>query len=341
MVKKLRAEQDQQLRELNTLALPAVAERYFMASSADELKSALQQCVNLGEPPLILGGGSNIVFSGEPIPACIHMASQGIRPVSQTQDRIILSVSAGVNWNHLVEKCLVAGYHGLENLALIPGSVGAAPVQNIGAYGVELEQFVECVHFRWIESGECERYTAEQCEFGYRDSIFKQQLRDKAVITNVELSLPLHGNVNIEYDALRQELGDVSSPSPSQVRDAVVAIRRRKLPDPGAIPNAGSFFKNPVVSKQKLQRLREHFSSVVYYPTASTNEYKIAAGWLLDDAGWRGVTEDNVGVHQEQALVLVNHNKASGAELLDLASRIQRSILARFGVQLEIEPRIY
>ncbi len=340
-MKTLQTEYDQPLASFNTLALPAVAKLFFDTSNEDQLVAALEHCSNIGEIPLILGGGSNIVLSGKPIPVCVRIASRGIRVLSKSADRVIVRVSAGVNWNDLVEHCLAAGYYGLENLALIPGSVGAAPVQNIGAYGVELNQFVERVHFRWIESGKAQNYSAAQCEFGYRDSVFKRQLNDKVVITAVDFSLRLHSEVNIEYAALRQELGDLLTPSPAQVRDAVVAIRRRKLPDPDSLPNAGSFFKNPVVSKKTMQRLCEHYSNVVYYPTSSSDEFKVAAGWLLDQAGWRGVQEDRVGVHREQALVLVNHNNAQGAELLDLAARIQSSILALFGIDLEIEPRIY
>ncbi len=340
-MKKLRAELDRQLSGLNTLALPAVAELFFATSTDSELESALQHCANEGELPLVLGGGSNIVFSGKPIPACIHIASQGIRTLSQSSEHICLLVSAGVNWNDFVEYCLATGYYGLENLALIPGSVGAAPVQNIGAYGVELDQFVKRVHFRWIENGVAQSYTSEQCEFAYRDSVFKRELRDKVVITGVEFSLSLNSKINTEYAALRRELGDLSNPTPVQVRDAVVAIRRRKLPDPKLMPNAGSFFKNPIVSKRHMQTISEHFSNVVYYPTPSSEEFKIAAGWLVEQAGWRGVKEEHVGVHQEQALVLVNHDNARGSALLALAERIQSSVIARFGVELEIEPRIY
>lgn len=340
-MKKLHAEFDRQLSDLNTLALPAVAECFFETTTESELESALQQCATKGEPPLILGGGSNIVFSGKPIPLCIRIASQGVRTISKTSGRITLAVSAGVNWNSLVDYCLTSGYYGLENLALIPGSVGAAPVQNIGAYGVELDQFVERVHFRWIENGARQSYTAQQCEFGYRDSIFKRQLRDKVVITEVEFGLRLQSQVNIEYAALRQELGEISRPTAAQVRNAVVAIRRRKLPDPEQLPNAGSFFKNPIISKRQMQGLCEHFSNVVYYPTESSDEFKLAAAWLVDQAGWRGVRERHVGVHQEQALVLVNHDRANGGELLELATRIQRSVYAKFAVELEIEPRIY
>lgn len=341
LVKKLHAEFRRQLSGLNTLALPAVADCFFDAATENELESALQQCATKGVSPLILGGGSNIVFSGKRIPLCIRIASQGIRTISKTSERITLAVSAGVNWNSLVDYCLTSGYFGLENLALIPGSVGAAPVQNIGAYGVELDQFVERVHFRWIENGVRQSYSADQCGFGYRDSIFKRQLRDKVVITEVEFNLLLKSRVNIEYSALRQELGELSQPSAAQVRDAVVAIRRRKLPDPDQLPNAGSFFKNPIVSKQQMQSLLEHFSNVVYYPTASSEKFKLAAAWLVDQAGWRGVREKHVGVHQEQALVLVNHDKGNGEELLELAERIQSSVYAQFGVELEIEPRIY
>ncbi|MEM8499049.1 MAG: UDP-N-acetylmuramate dehydrogenase [Pseudomonadota bacterium] len=338
---KLRAEFDRQLSDLNTLGLPAVAECFFDTTTDSDLESALQQCATKGDSPLILGGGSNIVFSGKPIPRCIRIASQGIRTISKESDRITLAVSSGVNWNGLVDYCIKSGYFGLENLALIPGSVGAAPVQNIGAYGVELDQFVERVHFRWIENGARQSYSAEQCEFGYRDSVFKRQLHGKVVITEVEFSLLLQSQVNIEYEALRQELGELSQPSAAQVRNAVVAIRRRKLPDPQQLPNAGSFFKNPIVSKQQMQGLLEHFSNVAYYPTESSDQFKLAAGWLVDQAGWRGYREQHVGVHQEQALVLVNHDKANGTELLELATRIQRSVYAKFAVELEIEPRIY
>jgi UDP-N-acetylmuramate dehydrogenase len=251
-------------------------------------------------------------------------------------------VAAGENWQELVEYCLANDFFGLENLSLIPGSVGAAPIQNIGAYGVEVKEVIVELTALDIRSGLTVIFTNESCQFGYRDSIFKQSLKDQYVITTVTFRLPKHPCLNLSYPALRHALGDrvLADISPQQVSDAVIRIRQAKLPDPVSIPNAGSFFKNPVISQSQFEQIKAVNPAIISYP-AGADQVKLAAAWLIDQAGWRGKEVGGAVVHVEQALVLTNPLKASGQAVLDLAGLISRSVFDRFGVMLEIEPRIY
>ncbi|HAN68680.1 MAG TPA: hypothetical protein DCQ70_09325, partial [Halieaceae bacterium] len=256
---------------------------------------------------------------------------------------VTLRVGAGESWHALVVWSLASGYYGLENLALIPGTVGAAPIQNIGAYGCELGSFVVAVHARRINDGSYLKLSGAECEFGYRDSVFKQRLVDSVVITQVDLQLTRTPTVNTSYPALADALkpaGCSDSPTPQQVFDAVVALRRARLPDPASEPNAGSFFKNPIVPRGLAEALRRQYPDLPVFP-ASDDTCKLAAAWLIEQAGWKGHRAGAVGVHPGHALVLVNYGADAAPRLLALAKEIQASVLQRFGVQLELEPRVY
>jgi UDP-N-acetylmuramate dehydrogenase len=289
-----------------------------------------------------LGEGSNIVFLEHLDALCLRQQNQAIQRRHLGEGTVILRVDAGHNWHKLVERTLAQGYFGLENLALIPGTVGAAPIQNIGAYGVELERFVHAVHAVELSTGKPLVLTASECAFGYRNSIFKGQLRDSAVITAVDLELRLEPELNLGYPALADALASKGciAPSPLDVFDAVVAIRTRRLPDPATEPNAGSFFKNPVLPAAEFRQLRQHWDGLPGYSQAD-GSVKVPAAWLIEQAGWKGYRGDGVGVHEKHALVLVNRGGNSGKALLALADEIAHSVQQRFGVQLEREPRVY
>ncbi len=293
-----------------------------------------------GVAVLPLGEGSNIVFAGDVDALVLQVASGGIEAIADDGDSVTLRVQAGEDWHQLVQWTLQQGLYGLENLALIPGTVGAAPIQNIGAYGVECEQFIRAVYTCDIASGERTRLSAAECDFAYRDSNFKGPWRDRLVITAVELELSRQPKVNITYPALAAELEELAQPGPREVFDAVVAIRRRRLPDPAREPNAGSFFKNPIVDAELARRLVEQHPELPIYPQADGRS-KLPAAWLIDACGWKGQRRDGVGVHPQHALVLVNYGSDSGAELLALAGGIAAAVKERFGIDLEIEPRVY
>lgn len=330
------------IQKFNTLAVPAVANFFVSVRSDEELLEALVFAKTKNLPLLILGGGSNIVLRADFPGLVIHIKTRGLDVVAEDEDFVWVKVAAGENWHELVQHSLDQGFYGLENLSLIPGSVGAAPIQNIGAYGVELKDvFVELTAIN-IQSGLEVTFTKESCGFGYRDSVFKQALKDQYVITSVTLRLGKSPHLNLDYPALRNFFSGLSLEdiSPLQVSAAVVAIRQSKLPAPADIPNVGSFFKNPVVTLKQFESIKARFPAVISYPV-SKDMVKLAAGWLIDKAGWKGREVDGAGVHSDQALVLTNPYRQSGALVLALAAKIVASVRDRFGVELEMEPRIY
>ncbi len=331
------------IQKFNTLAVPAIARYFVDVQSEEDLREAMAFAKTEKLPLLVLGGGSNIVLRTDFFPGLIiHMKSRGLDVIAENEEAVWLRAAAGENWHHLVTYALGNGYYGLENLSLIPGSVGAAPIQNIGAYGVELKDVFSELTAVNIQSGLTVTFNKESCRFGYRDSIFKQSLKDQYVITTVTLKLRKVPQLNLNYPALRSALGDIpeSEISPEQVSAAVVAIRQSKLPDPEKIPNVGSFFKNPVIPADQFKGLKQRFPGLVSYPV-DESRVKLAAGWLIDQANWRGREMDGVRVHAEQALVLTNPGKRSGAAVLQLAARVVASVKEKFGVDLEMEPRVY
>jgi UDP-N-acetylmuramate dehydrogenase len=331
------------LAGLNTLAVPASAAASVVVESKTELVDALAWAGRKQLAVIPLGSGSNVVL-GESIEALLVLIQlSGIEILQETSESVHLKVAAGEDWHKFVEWTLEQGFYGLENLALIPGLAGAAPIQNIGAYGVELSDFLGCVHIVEIASGAERVLSAEECELGYRDSIFKHALRDKVVVTALEIELCKKPSVNIGYPALRAAFDQDAEgePTPEQVFAAVVDIRQSKLPDPAVEPNAGSFFKNPVVSREVAAGLCERFPDLPAYPQGEGDTVKLAAAWLIEHCGWKGKREGGVGVHPRHALVLVNYDSESGEKLLSLAQAITGDVHSQFGIELEIEPRIY
>lgn len=325
-----------------TLALACKAKQFITVSNEQQIVAALQFAQQRGMQPLILGAGSNIVLAADTVECVIHIATRGRQLIGDDADYYYLKVAAGENWNDLVDYCIARRYYGIENLALIPGSVGAAPVQNIGAYGVELQQFVHELSYIDTTTHVPQLMSAADCQFAYRDSIFKKELRDKAVISSVTFKLAKQECLNLSYAGITEELQSTNdSADARKLRDAVVRIRTRKLPDPTRLPNAGSFFKNPIVDRAMLERLQEQLPKLVYYPLEGKAQVKLAAAWLIDQAGWKGWRTGNVGVHEKQALVLINYGGAKGADILALAAAIQTSVREKFAVSLELEPRVY
>lgn len=329
------------LGDLNTLAVTATADYLLTIDDAAQIPAAVDFARSRGLPLMVLGQGSNVVFGGDYAGLVLRMMTSGTT-VKESGSDVLLEVAAGENWHQLVMNCLDRGYYGLENLALIPGTVGAAPVQNIGAYGVELESVLESVSGWHIDRGEWQLLSRQQCEFGYRDSVFKHALKDRFIISAVTLRLRTEADTHTDYQALRDYLQAhaLDAADPRAVAAAVIAIRQSKLPDPAAIPNAGSFFKNPVVSRQQYEQLLQRYPDLVAYPLAN-DRFKLAAGWLLDRAGWKGKQRNGVGFFAEQALVMINPGHRAGAELMALAEDVRRDIQQQFGVELDIEPRVY
>ena len=333
------------MQSLNTLAVPSTARWFTEITDESDLLAALNFAAQHRHSVLVLGGGSNVVLSEHFPGLVIKMAITGIRVIAETDTDVYLTIGAGENWHQLVLWCVKKGYYGIENLALIPGTVGAAPIQNIGAYGVELADIFDHLDAIEIASGVKQRFNREECQFGYRDSIFKNQLKDQTVITQVGLRLSKQPCWNLSYPALAKAMEAypatlTSVPTAQLIADTVIAVRQSKLPDPQKIPNVGSFFTNPLVTVKDYQNLRQRCPQIVSYPQAQTH-YKLAAGWLLDNAGWGGKFIGGVGMHNRQALVLINPEKHSGTDIIAFAKLVQADIADRYGVQLEVEPRIY
>lgn len=330
-------------RPRNTLRLHSSPRALRCVTSTAELERALHWAHSheLGVVPL--GEGSNVVLLPKIDALVLQVQLTGRELLQRDDEQVLLRVGAGENWHALVAWTVAEGYCGLENLALIPGTMGAAPVQNIGAYGRELGPFVAAVHALRCADASPLRLSQADCRFGYRDSVFKQGLRDQVVITHVDLRLPLRATPETSYHGLREALeqrGDADSPTPQAVFDAVVALRRAKLPDPAREPNVGSFFKNPVLPRAQAEALCAAYPELPLYP-AGPGHRKLPAAWLIERAGWKGRRRGAVGVHPGHALVLVNYGADDGSELLGLAADIQADVQAQFAVTLELEPRVY
>jgi UDP-N-acetylmuramate dehydrogenase len=327
------------LRTLNTFGLPALAAHLLRVKSEADLRRLVDDPAWGLAPKFILGGGSNVLFTRDVQALVVKVEVPGLRLLETQHDAWIVEAGAGESWHGLVQWTLEQGLPGLENLALIPGTVGAAPVQNIGAYGVELKDRFESLDAVDLVTGRTVTLDAAACRFGYRDSVFKQHLAGKSVITRVRFRLPrpwmpVLGYLDLERK--RAETG-ISEPDPRTVFEWVCAIRRAKLPDPAVIGNVGSFFKNPVVSAEQCRDIIDRDPEVVHYPLPDGSA-KLAAGWLIDACGWKGKAVGGAAVYDKQALVLVNRGGATGGEVVTLARAIQESVYGRFGIRLEPEP---
>lgn len=339
MISHLPVQTDFSLQSHNTFGIEVHARAYLPITSIDALHALRDNRALSDLPRLVLGGGSNVLFTGDFPGLVLHMCTRGIEIVDDDQDATYVRAAAGENWHQFVRWTLRQGLGGLENLSLIPGSVGAAPIQNIGAYGVEVKDCFHALTAFDFDTGEIFVLDKQTCEFGYRDSVFKHRLRERVAILDVTFALPKHWVPNIRYADVAHELSyrAIDMPSAQDISDAVIAIRTRKLPDPAEIGNAGSFFKNPVVSSSLREKLFERYPQLVSYAQPDGN-FKLAAGWLIDQCGWKGKRVGAAGVYHNQALVLVNHGGAQGQEIVKLACAIQNDVEARFGVRLEPEP---
>jgi UDP-N-acetylmuramate dehydrogenase len=334
-------QQNVSLAAYNTLALPAQADTFVHLHNVEDIQELVSRLSVSRAPMMVLGGGSNVVLTGDFPGTVIHVCTQGIEIISETVADITVRVAAGEAWHGFVEYCMTRGWYGLENLALIPGQVGGAPIQNIGAYGVEAGDFITNVQAVDLDSGESLNFAHELCAFGYRDSVFKSQWKDRILITSVDFRLNKTPMPNLSYAPVKQYLEEKSwEPSPESVFAAVVAIRQSKLPDPAQLPNVGSFFKNPVISQAQFEALKQQYPSIPGYAQQDST-MKVAAGWLIEQAGFKGKPLGHAAVHQQQALVMVNLGGASSAEVLALAEDIRNTVRKMFHIELEMEPQCY
>ena len=335
------------LQALNTFHIVARAQQMVRIASLADAQAVLQDAHLAAQPKFVLGGGSNLVLTGDVKPLVLKVEVMGCAVVQETPKAYIVEAGAGENWHDFVAWTLAQGLPGLENMALIPGTVGAAPVQNIGAYGVELQDVFDSLDALDLRSGEVFTLDAARCAIGYRDSVFKHDsgmgLQDRALILKVRFALPKVWKPVLGYadiEKMRQQEG-VQTPNAQQIFDWVCRIRRAKLPDPAVVGNAGSFFKNPTVSAEQCADIIARDPKVVHY-RLDNGSYKLAAGWLIDACGWRGKSVGQAGVYEKQALVLVNRGQgsqgATGGEVMTLARAIQTSVYERFGLMLETEP---
>jgi UDP-N-acetylmuramate dehydrogenase len=330
----------QSLKPFNTFGVDVCAQLFAEAHDEAQVREALALAAQRALPLLVIGGGSNLLLTKDVEALVLRMASLGRGILSDDDQRVVVEAEAGEPWHPFVLWTLEQGLAGLENLSLIPGTVGAAPMQNIGAYGVEIKDVFAGLTALDRETGEVRDFALEDCAFGYRDSLFKQQ-PGRWLILRVRFVLQRHSTLHLDYGPIRQRLEaqGVQAPTALDVSRAVCEIRSEKLPDPARLGNAGSFFKNPLVAAPLAERLRAEHPDLVAYPAAN-EQVKLAAGWLIERAGWKGFRDGDAGVHARQALVLVNYGQATGSQLLSLARRIQADIAAKFGVTLEIEPNV-
>ena len=330
----------------NTFGLPSRTLFFAAPITDDELRYLLTSVTARNLPLLILGGGSNVILAGDIAGMTLQPAMRGIRCLAETRDHYLVETASGERWHDFVQYTLAQNWYGLENLSLIPGTVGAAPIQNIGAYGVEITDRLLSLTAMEIATGKLREFSHAECRFGYRDSVFKQALRGQYVIVRARFRLFKQPTLKTDYGDIQKELtqAGIASPTPRQVAAAIIAIRQRKLPSPDALGNAGSFFKNPLIPAADFERLRAAFPDIVAYPQAQEEQrahVKLAAGWLIERAGWKGRSIGPVGSYAHQALVLVNHGGATGADVMRVARAIQSDIRQQFGVTLEMEPQIY
>jgi len=332
--------EDVNLAPYNTLSVPGKAQKFVAISSQKMIVDVLHMHKN-DAPFFVLGGGSNVLFIDDFNGLILHIAIMGKEVVREDANHIWLKVGAGENWHEAVRYCVDRGWGGIENLSLIPGTVGAAPIQNIGAYGVELEEAFELLTAVDLKTGKERVFKKEDCEFAYRDSIFKNELKGTVAVTDVTLKLSKSPEINSSYGAIKQKLKEenISDPTIKDISDIVIAIRNSKLPDPASLANAGSFFKNPIVSDEDFEKLKKDYNSIPGYQV-DDHRTKVPAGWLIEQAGWKGKVVGRVGTYRQQALVIVNHGNATGQEILQLSKKIQQSVLQKFNIALVPEVNI-
>lgn len=329
------------LKHLNTFGIEAFSKWYTEINSLQDLQDLIQSDVFKKNEKLIIGGGSNLLFTRNFEGIVVKNNLKGISIGDDGGENVLVKAAAGEVWHDFVLWTINHAFAGLENLSLIPGCVGASPMQNIGAYGVEIKDVFESLEAMHLESGEIQNFSKEQCKFGYRESVFKHELKNKYIIVSVTFSLSKTAKINTSYGAINTELQamGVGNPKIKDVSQAVINIRSSKLPDPKITGNAGSFFKNPEVSGKEMERIKAEFPDLVAY-ALENGHYKLAAGWLIEKSGLKGYTMGNAAVHDKQALVLVNKGNASGKEIYSLSEYVLQTVFAKFGVNLEREVNI-
>jgi UDP-N-acetylmuramate dehydrogenase len=333
---------DYSLQHHNTFGLRTKAAHFVSIDNISDLEKLIKHALFADNPRLVLGGGSNLLFLDDYFPGLvIHLTNKGVEVVDETAQHTIIRAAAGENWHQFVQQSIDWGLGGLENLSLIPGNVGAAPMQNIGAYGVELKDVFQQLHALNLETGKMQVFDAKACQFGYRSSVFKTNARGKFIIISVDFKLDKHHSLKLDYGAIRQELSlmGIEKPSIKQVSEAVCRIRGSKLPDPEVLGNAGSFFKNPVVPLRTFKELQLTYPKIVAFPEGNVR-MKLAAGWLIEQAGLKGYSQGDAAVHDRQALVIVNRGKATGKQLYKLAMHVKSTVFRQFGVELEPEVNV-
>jgi UDP-N-acetylmuramate dehydrogenase len=330
------------LKLYNTFGIDVEARYFVQVTSTHELVDFLEKNPLKNQLKLILGGGSNMLLTQNIDGVVLHVAIKGKKIIAETKQDVVVESGAGENWHEMVMWCIDQNLGGIENLSLIPGNAGTAPVQNIGAYGVEIKDTFESLDAIEIATGHAKSFTRQQCNFGYRNSIFKLEVKGKYIITSVRLKLSKAPHqLSTHYGAIKDELlkQNVSEPTIRDISNAVIAIRKSKLPDPAEIGNSGSFFKNPILPSKKVDSLKKQHPELPVYP-ADQDHQKIAAGWLIEQAGLKGIRKGDAGIHKKQALVLVNYGNASGQDLLSLAHDVIQKVEAKFGVVLEPEVNV-
>ena len=325
----------------NTFGIDARCTRFMEPVTVEEVQQACRSLNGDGQPTMIVGGGSNLLLTKDFEGNVIHPAISGIETVGESQDHILVRVGCGVVWDDFVATAVEEGWHGAENLSLIPGEAGASAVQNIGAYGAEVKDIIKEVEAVEMATGRLTVIDASECRYGYRQSRFKQDWRGRFIITHVTYRLSKTFTPQLDYGNIRSRLASqgIDTPTPRQLREAIVSIRREKLPDPAVEGNAGSFFMNPVVSRDTFCRIAAHYPSVPHYDTGDGN-VKIPAGWMIEQCGWKGRSLGRAGVHSKQALVLVNCGGATGSEIVTLCDTIRRDVKEKFGIDIHPEVNI-
>ena len=332
----LKIETDIDLSSFNTLGVSAAASHFFEITSTNQLLELNEQGFFKEHHPFVLGGGSNILFLNNPARPVLKMSIKGINQVDAGEDFVKVEIGAGENWHEFVTWAVTHDLGGVENLALIPGTVGAAPIQNIGAYGVELEEVFDSLELFDMRDGSIKTFQHTDCRFGYRHSIFKNELKGDVIVTKVTLRLTKSNHqIEKEYRSLQSYLDgkNIENPGIKDIYEAVIDIRSSKLPDPKAIGNAGSFFKNPVIRNEQFEDLQSRYEDMPFYKQ-NDDEIKIPAAWLIEKTGWKGQREGDVGTYENQALVIVNHGNASGTEIFEFSRKIQESVKEEFGIEL-------
>ncbi|WP_366187069.1 UDP-N-acetylmuramate dehydrogenase [Flavobacterium ovatum] len=331
---------DFSLKNYNTFGIEAKAKKFIAVHSTEELKTVLAQ--NKNEKKFILGGGSNMLLTQDIEALVIHIDLKGKKVIQENEDSVWIECQAGENWHEFVLWAIEQNFGGLENMSLIPGNVGTTPVQNIGAYGAEMkDSFISCQAVQ-IENQENKTFIKDECQFGYRESIFKNQVKDQFIITSVVFKLTKRNHkTNTSYGDILTELtkNNITTPTIKEVSNAVISIRKSKLPDPKELGNSGSFFKNPIVSKKEFEKIHLKFPEMKFYDISET-EVKVPAGWLIEQAGFKGKRFGDAGIHKNQALVLVNYGNATGQEILAVSKKIQQTIFETFGIQIEAEVNV-